>query len=103
MAQTWSPEAKRWQPPDAIAFVSPDSRGGSGISRLLKRAVGEVAVVESLQDLASVSDFALTREAMALSALEHALVARSEAQAVSWRRAAATVPDASIHDWIAPL
>ncbi|MBL8530874.1 MAG: hypothetical protein JNK94_03995 [Hyphomonadaceae bacterium] len=46
---------------------------------------------------------ALTREAMALSALEHALVARSEAQAVSWRRAAATVPDASIHDWIAPL
>lgn len=59
MTHTWSPEAKPWQPPDAIAFVSPDSRGGSGISRLLKRAVGEVAVVESLHDLASVSDFAL--------------------------------------------
>ena len=59
MTQAWSPEPSKWKPPDAIAFVSADQRGTSGISRLLKRAVGEVAVVESLSDLANVSDFAL--------------------------------------------
>ena len=58
MTQAWSPEPSKWKPPDAIAFVSADQRGTSGISRLLKRAVGEVAVVESLSDLANLSDFA---------------------------------------------
>lgn len=59
MPQTWSPEPSRWRPPDAIAFVSADRRGTGGLSRLLKRAVGEVAVVESLSDLEQVSEFAL--------------------------------------------
>lgn len=59
MVTTWSREPARWIPPDAIAFVAADKRGTNGISRLLRRAVGEVAVVDSLQDLGDVSNFAL--------------------------------------------
>jgi len=52
-------DAGRWVPPDAIAFVAGDSTGNGGVSRLLRRAVGEVAQFASIDDLGDVTNFAL--------------------------------------------
>ena len=46
-------------PPDSIAFVCGDSRQLSSLSRLLRRAVGSVAVADSLQGIRDYSSFAL--------------------------------------------
>lgn len=46
-------------PPDSIAFVCGDSRQLSSLSRLLRRAVGSVAVADSLQGIPDYSSFAL--------------------------------------------
>jgi len=52
-------DATRWAPPDAIAFVGGESSSCGGIARLLRRAVGEVSQVTTLEQLEDVSAFAL--------------------------------------------
>ncbi|MCK6547395.1 hypothetical protein L6R52_16215 [Myxococcota bacterium] len=46
-------------PPDAIAFVSGDKKQLTSLSRILKRAVGEVALAGSLRGIEDFSSFAL--------------------------------------------
>ncbi len=48
-----------WTPPDAIAYVSGDPKHRGPVSRFLRRAVGEVALSESLDGIGDVADFAL--------------------------------------------
>lgn len=59
MAVVGSLDSGRWAPPDAIAFVAGESAGSGGIARLLRRAVGEVAQVATVEELGDVSGFAL--------------------------------------------
>ena len=52
-------ETSRRDPPDAIAFVSTEGRGNSELSRLLRRAVGEVNQVGALGELHDYASYAL--------------------------------------------